>query len=384
MNLRRARIMIVGGNNTAGPLPDLTRFLSAGRAKEVSFIGHPFEDDFERRYQLLHYRGGRSRQRWTLAREPHWWALSYLWDLLLTTFFILILRRRHDLYVSGSPHFGLLGLILKRLGIVRRTVFWTHDYHPRRFRNPLLNGLYLRLDRLVAEESDWSWDVVPTIGEHRRERGVRMCRERVLVVGDPLEDKELASLPAKEVPAGSILLSGLVKDGYGFDLLVEAIPLVRERNPSARVTVTTYGPFPERLRTLISERGLEDCFDLLGFIPDDREYSQVVQRQRVGLALYEPRTNSHKKYSDSRVKTYLARGVPVVMTGVSPIAAEIESADAGVIIEYDKEQLVDALLKLLSDDDFYGRCRENAITLAEQYRVDRVIPAAFERMGIEP
>lgn len=381
MKLRRARVLIVGGNNTAGPLPDLTRFLSDGRAREVSFIGHPFADDVVRQSQLLHC-GRRCLER-TIGREPHWGALSYLWDLALTVFFLLMLRRQYDLYVSGSPHFGLLGLLLKRLGIVGQTVFWTHDYHPKRFSSHLLNGLYLRLDRLLAEESDWAWDVVPTIKEHRLGRGLRLRRDRMLVVGDPLEEREMASLPPGEARTGSVLFSGLVKDGYGFELLLEAIPAVLMREPSATVTVTTYQPFPERLRRLMRERGLEDNFELLGFIPDENEYTRLVQRHRVGLALYEPRTGTHKRYSDSRVKTYMARGVPVVVTGVPPIAAEIERAGAGIVIDYDADQLAAAILKLLGDEEFYRRCRANALALAREYSTERVFGAAFRRMGIE-
>lgn len=318
-----------------------------------------------------------------MSRESSFGVLSYLWDLALTVFFLLKLWRRHDLYVSGSPHFGLLGLLLKRLGVVARTVFWTHDYHPKRFNNPLLNGLYLRLDRLLAERSEWAWDVVPTISEHRLSRGVRLRRERVLVVGDPLDEREMAGLPQEEPPKGSILFSGLVKDGYGFDLLLEAMPDVLMREPQARVAVTTYQPFPERLRRSIRERGLEDRFDLLGFIPDEDDYTRVMQQRRVGLALYEPRIGTHKRYSDSRVKPHLGRGLPVVMTGVSPIAAEVERAGAGIVIDYDVRQLTEAVVKLLSDDEFYRRCQANALALAEEYSAERVFGAAFRAMEIE-
>jgi len=384
MKLAEMRVLIVGGNNTAGPLPDLARYLGeGGRAREVSFIGHPFAQDIVRRSQLLRWNRGRSAVEATVERERHSGALSYLLDLALTLHFLVRLRRRYDLYVSGTPHFGLLGLLLRRLGVVKGTTFWTHDYHPRRFRNPLLNRLYLGLDRLLAETSDWLWDVVPTITEHRRQRGVWLGADRVLTVGDPLEAREICCLPAEEVPAGAVLFSGLVDDGYGFDLLLEAMPLVASRRPDARVTVTTYQPFPETLRRGIRERGLEDRFDLLGFIANDDEYSRVIQRHRIGLAIYEPRPGSHKRYSDSRAKTYMARGGPVITTSLPPIAAEIESAGAGIVVDYSKEALAGAITDLLCDDDLYRRCRASALALAQGYTAERVFQAAFRRMGIE-
>ena len=384
MKLGDMKVLIVGGNNTAGPLPDLARFLAEERrAKEVSFIGHPFAEDLVRCSQLLHQDGRRTVER-SVQRERSMGMLSYLWDLALTAYFLLRLRLRHDLYVSGSPHLGLLGLMLRRLRMVGRTVFWTHDYHPRRFGNPLLNSLYLSLDRFVVEGSDWSWDVVPSIAEHRLQRGAQLRRDRLLTVGDPLEAREMAWLPTEEVPFGSILFSGLVGTGHGFDLLLEAMPHVLEREPCAKVTVTTYQEFPAPLRRQIQEQGLEDHFDVLGFIADEDEYSRVVQRHRLGLALYEPRPGSHKRYSDSRAKTYMARGLPVVITRVPPIAAEIERAGAGIVIDYDAGELAAAILKLLSDEELYRRCRANALALAQEYSAERVFGAAFRRMGIEP
>lgn len=377
------RVLIVGGNNAACALPDLFQFLADGpKVREVSFIGHPFAQDLSRRTQLM-VRGGDRVQEWVIRRGKHHGIISYLVDICATLFLLPFLRRRYDLYLSGSLHLVLLGLFLRSLNIVERTVYWTHDYHPKRFRNRILNGLYLKLDEICATRSDYTWNVVPQIAEHRRQRGVRVSPDRVLVVGDPVRAEQIDWLPPEEVPPASIINSGLVEAGYGFDLLLETLPHVIAKQPKTRVTVTTYQEFPQSLRRRIRELGLESHFDLLGYVADEGEYGRVVQRHRVGLALYEPRAGTHKRYSDSRAKPYLARGVAVIITSVSPIAAEIEREGAGIVIDYDKEQLAAAILKLLSDDAFYRRCRENAINLAQQYRADRVFSSAFQRMGIE-
>jgi len=377
------RVLIVGNNIAACALPDLFQFLADGpRVRDVSFVGHPFAQVLVRRSNLMIGRGGRVRE-WVIKRGRHHGLISYLGDIFITLFLLLFLRRRYDLYVAGSPHLVLLGLFLRSLSIVERTVYWTHDYHPNRFRNKILNGLYLKLDEICATRSDYNWDVVPQITEHRRQRGVRASPHKVLIVEDPVLAEQIGWLPLEEVPPASIINSGLVEAGYGFDLLLEALPQVIEKQPKTRVTVTTYQEFPQSLRGRIRELGLEPHFDLLGYVADEDEYTRVVQRHRVGLALYEPRAGTHKAYSDSRARLYLARGMAVIITRVSPIAAEIEGEGAGIVIDYDKQELADAILKLLSDDEFYKRCRENAIALAQKYRADKVFACAFERMGIE-
>jgi len=186
-----------------------------------------------------------------------------------------------------------------------------------------------------------------------------------------------------EVIPGSIINSGLVQPGYGFDLLLQALPDVVRQQPKALVTVTTYQRFPPELTRRIEAMGLNGHVQVRGYIPDRKEFGRIVRRHRVGLALYEPRIETHKKYSDSRIKTYLARGVPVIMTRVSPLAREVEKEGAGLVIDYDNEQLVAALLRILCDDVVYVRYRESAIHLAQQYLADEIFCGAFHQMGVE-
>src|SRR5713226_7506991 len=135
------RVLILGGNNAA--CVRLFQFLADGpRVREVSFIGHPFARDMLRRSQLIVCRDGRVRE-WIIKRGQHYGFISYLGDICVTLFLLLFLRRRYDLYLSGVPHLALLGLFLRALRIAEITVYWTHDYHPKRFRNRILNDLYL-------------------------------------------------------------------------------------------------------------------------------------------------------------------------------------------------------------------------------------------------
>ncbi len=378
--LEDMRVLILGGNNAA--CVRLFQFLADGpRVREVSFIGHPFARDLLRHSQLMVCRDGCVRE-WVIKRGQHHGFISYLGDICITLCLLLFLRRRYDLYLSGVPHLAFLGLFLRALRFAEGTVYWTHDYHPNRFGNGILNYLYLKLDEICATRSDYAWNVVPQITEHRRQRGVKVSADRVLIVEDPVQAEHIEWLPLAEVPPASIINSGLV-EGYGFDLLLETLPLVIAKQPRTRITVTTYQEFPQSLRKRMRELGLESRFDLLGYVADEGEYGRVLQRHRVGLAIYEPKVGTHKRYSESRAKSYLARGVVVIITRVAPIAVDIEREGAGIVIDYDKEQLAGAILKLLSDDEFYERCRENAINLAQRYRAERIFPPSLRRMGVE-
>lgn len=380
------KVLIVGNNHTGSAPIRAFRFLRDQKwAKRVTFIGHPLAEESVRRSQFLQFETATNQERErAIRREPSLGSLSYVVDILATLRLLVSAGSRYDLYIGSSPHLGLLGLILRALGIVRHTVFWTVDYFPNRFANAHLNRLYLKLDETCVIRSDYAWNLTAAMGDARRERGIRVEDGRMYTVPHPIEDRELRSVPTEGAEPDALLYSGLLKPEYGFDLLLDALPLVAEKRPGVKVTITTYGEIADGVEKALEERGLEGRFRMLGYVADHDEYSRVVQRHRLGLATYRPTRQAYKRYADvSRAKTYLARGLPVVITRVPPIAAEIEREGAGIVIDYDKQQLAEAILKLLSDDGFHRQCRENAIALAQQYRADKVFSSAFECMGIE-
>jgi glycosyltransferase involved in cell wall biosynthesis len=66
-------------------------------------------------------------------------------------------------------------------------------------------------------------------------------------------------------------------------------------------------------------------------------------------------------------KVYLACGLPIVVTRVPWISKRIEQKGAGIVIEYSKDELINAVWKLMSDNDFYLICRRRALELAAEY-----------------
>ncbi len=62
--------------------------------------------------------------------------------------------------------------------------------------------------------------------------------------------------------------------------------------------------------------------------------------------------------------------IPVVITKVPNVAYEIEKNRCGIAIEYNKNELVGALIKLLTDEKMLIEFRKNAIKMAKKYTWD--------------
>jgi len=118
----------------------------------------------------------------------------------------------------------------------------------------------------------------------------------------------------------------------------------------------------------------------------DAHVERVLIRCAVGIAPYEDREESKvnmKKYTDpTKPKVYMACGLPVVITAVPPIAKEIERNQAGIVIPYSKESLINAISLMFTDDKFWKSARRNASSLAARYNWDSVYNKAFGDLSV--
>src|SRR5690606_6446004 len=74
-----------------------------------------------------------------------------------------------DLYVGVDNFNAFWGVILKKLGWVKEVVYYTIDYVPVRFQNPVLNDVYHWMDKFCVRNADVVWNVSPRIAEGREE-----------------------------------------------------------------------------------------------------------------------------------------------------------------------------------------------------------------------
>jgi glycosyltransferase involved in cell wall biosynthesis len=261
-------------------------------------------------------------------------------------------------------------------------VYWTADYFPRRFQNEILNRLAISADVINTLLSEYVWDLTQAITEARRQKGARFGQDKVFIVPHVVTDEEFASDLSPCGQPDSLIYVGQLSPEYGFQLILEALPAVIRERPGTKLSVTSYKPLPDALQEALRGTDVQTHINFMGYIKDTSHFGTVLQKHRIGLAPYKPDPLSWKNFVDaSKAKTYMARGLPVIITRVPPIAREIEEAGAGIVIGYDRAELVEAILRLLHDEEFYQQCRVNAFNMAQRYRADRVFLDVFSRMG---
>lgn len=380
MNLRdalvRSKIAIVGHVYATGPGHELEKYLKS-RVNSLIFVGHPFPHCLDRRSFYRWYKKGK------LIRErkaPSFLlpgVLSYLKDIVYTLFWISF-STRYDFYFGVNNLNAFCGLILKRFRRVKKVIFYTIDYIPKRFNNRGLNKIYHFVDSYCVKRSDYVWNLSSMMIKEREKKGIsQKYREKQLTV--PIG----ANLSVKKVPPDAngkcrIAFMGHLREGQGVELLIGSLPELIKKIPEIRLILIGGGPLETGLRKRVEELNLADYVEFTGFIKDHSEVQDRLSECSIGIAPYVDDEETYTRYTDpGKPKAYLAAGLPVVITKVPQIAYEIERWKAGIAINYERKELIEAIVKILKNGNLYREYSNNASTLAKKFDWNRIFEKAL-------
>lgn len=388
-SLAESKVLIIWPNGPGSLGLKLKPFIQHHRRTQsgsFTFVGHPIplREALFRESEFLSVSGQDAPRRMVLPRAGYIGLPSLIMDWILTLLFLLRARRRYDVCITMALHLVLLGIVLKKIGVVKQAVSVFEEYRAQTYRLPLLHRLYRWIASWCFTQSDFVVQTCALIDEARIRDGIRVDPAKQITIPQPVDPSEIGFLPLEQLTPDSVIWIGQLTEDYGFELVIEAMDLVVQKRPAVTVTVTSYTGLPDHLWRMIRERGLERYFHVLGFIKDEAEFRNIVRKHHVALALYQP-ADTTKQYTDVfRPWTYMSNGVPQIINRVPPVAAEIEKAGAGIVIDYEREQLADAILSLLNDDELHRSCRQKGLELVYRRTTDRVLPDLLTRLGMPP
>jgi glycosyltransferase involved in cell wall biosynthesis len=137
------------------------------------------------------------------------------------------------------------------------------------------------------------------------------------------------------------------------------------------------GPLGPKLKSMVNAQGLGKHVRFAGLISDS-EVEVILCRSAVGLAPYMDDPYSNKRTTEpTKPKTYMSCGLPVIITRIPPNAGDIERNRAGLVINYKKEELVQAVQLLLTNEPLYNEYRKNAIAYASRFDWENIFDTAL-------
>ncbi len=355
---------------------------------QITYIDHPFiqsqgaSSDFPAS-QLRIYNQGVKTYQATSPKIKFPTLILFVYQLLLTILFILRYPVKYDLCIA-CDNLSLISVFLfRKIGLIKKLIYYTVDYSPNRYSNPILNNLYHFMDRLACRISDLNWVVVENMITAKEENGlnVKKCAPfQIVPIG--FNKEEIKVKPTGDVNRFNLIFIGILFEKQGIQLIIKALPRLIEKFPKINLTIIGSGPFEDQIKTLVKNNNLSSHVEFTGYINNHQDVIKYITANGgIGLATYIPSIADYTYFADpSKIKLYLLCGLPVITTKVPPIAKEIAEKKAGFAIDYSEEELIDSLNVLLEDANTYSKFRENALKLAKAFDINLILNEAFKKL----
>lgn len=372
-DLKNKSIAIVTHKSIMPCIPgaDLKKFVLENNCSKLIYLTHPLlyiKESYEFNSEGSYYAGTKEVKKFSAF---HWVMpepLLYIKDIICTLYWIWKTNQKYDIYFGINNLNALAGIMLRKFGRVNKVVYYTIDLFPQRFPNKLINWLYHKLDNFCVAYCDETWNVSPYLAEYRKKKGVKeqqYSRQFTVPIGVWFD--EMKRVLVSKVKKTKIVYVGHLKQFYGVDLAIRALPLIRKRIPNAYLDIIGGGEQREELENLTKDLDLSRNITFYGW-KEKKEAEKILADGALGLAPFNTDVDEKIKNADpAKIKDYLALGLPVVMTNASLNAEAISKLRCGIIIDYTPESLANAVIKLLSNKNVWEEYRKNAIKYVKQF-----------------
>lgn len=309
--------------------------------------------------------------------------ISSFYDFFLTLFWT-IKNGHNDLFIGVDNLNTLPGVILKKLGLVKKVVYYTIDYFPTRFENELLNSVYHLIDKICVANSDETWNVSSAMVSARKDknnmRGEEYSRQYTAPIGvwyDSAPRKAFADINKKK-----IIFVGHLLPHMGVDLVVSAMPQILKTIPDARLEIIGGGQQEGRLKKLAKKLKVEKNIKFWGWIRDRKKLEEIMSDGAIGLATFNTQILDEKvKNADpGKIKDYMLLGMPVIVTGAISNSEQLEKSGAALVIDYDISELTRAVVQLLSSQALLRKYRENALKYVAKFDYNLIFQENISRV----
>jgi len=375
--LKNKTIIIATHEYATGPSHALENYLSK-LAGKLLFIGHPFIFAKDKRSYFKFYKNS------ILVEKKYFPAfltnqiVSSIKDAILSIYWV-IKKGKFDIYIGVDGLNATIGVLLKKMGLAKKVVFYTIDFVPDRFKNKLLNWLYHLLDKIAVERSDKVWNLSPVMVAEREKRGMNKEFRKKQIVVPVGTESGISRMPFKKIKRYHVGHMGHLIKKQGIQLVIEAIPYIIKQIPNFHFDVIGGGEYEEDLQKLAYKLGVLKYVTFYGFVENHQEVERMLSTCAIGVAPYVNSEDNYVRYTDpGKVKAYLAAGLPVVITKVPLAAYEIEKNECGIAIKYDKTEFAEAIIKLLTNKDLLIKFRKNSLKMAKKYTWNNIFDKAIK------
>ena len=317
-------------------------------------------------------------------------AIRYLFHFVILFRLILKAGVKFQVFIGVNYPYPLLGLLLRKMHLVKKVVYYAWDIIPppdqrSHILKRMLYKIMLLIDYLISKHADLVWFLSSELIGVKRKLGVPINNVPYIIVPIGVDTDRLVNIAYSSLEQQNRILIayvGEISERTGFDVFARfLIRMAHDQTIKDNIEflIIGQGPLFRKIRTLVVRLGLKDQVHMLGFIRDIDEIRNLLSTCSVGIALYKP-TDMFSRYSDpGKVKLYIECGIPIIMSGRSPITKEIAKHGAGFIINLSEDELSRVIRYLIKNKTALTKLKRNVIKLAFRYDYRNILSRALIR-----
>jgi len=363
------KITIVTHELIYGVPQALRDYLIKRKARQLLFIGLPFLDSRKASFAL--YKNGHKIDKKITIRNKSLGILDYFIDFFQVIWRIYLSKETYDLFIGVNNLNSLAGLFLRKIGKVKKVVFYTMDFVPIRFNNKLLNYIYHQIEVICVRKCDETWNVSPRMAKGREKYlGLpeKKYPQKFVPVG--IWNDKIKKTPFEQIKKNQLLFIGHLLKKQGVQMVLEALTLVKKEIKEIQFLIVGGGPYEDFLKNRVKELNLSKNVIFTGWIKDRNKLDQMISESAVAMATYKPEKKilcNFTYFADPyKLKDYLGAGLPVVLTDISYNAKEIAEKGCGIIVKYERTEIAKAIIGLMKDQEKLKKYRLNALNYAKE------------------
>lgn len=292
-----------------------------------------------------------------------------------------------DLFIGVESINAIFGLLLKKFGLCDKVVYYIFDWAPDRYPNPVMNKIYILLDKIATYYSDCTWNITYTIAEAKKDI-LNYDESKVspqLYVPYCVDFNEDKILPDDKIDTNLIIYSGGLIDENGPQFLLKAYKIVLDKFHNSKLLIIGGGDLEDKLKDFIIKNNMEKNVEITGYIAEEERIKDLQCKGAIGVAPYPIMKGSRKPYGDViKIRMYFACGLVTVSTPVPPVSKEIEEENLGyTTIDDSPEEIAKGICLLLENKELLFKYRKNVIEKAKSNTWERNYSSALRQMGFE-
>lgn len=302
-----------------------------------------------------------------------------LLNLLQITWQCVRLKKEYgnlDIYFTVNGFTAWVGLVVRALGLVDKTIYWVCDYYPINNKNKMIQAMrwiYWQFEKKTTSSDNLTF---------HNNRIVQVWKKHKLL-SENYKPTLIPAATGKTVDGNSIdkkhekirlCFLGVLKKSMGLDYIFDSADLLYKNFPGLIIEII--GPGPDKNYFKDRAKKTKIIFKFHGYLNED-EVDNIVSNCTIGIAPYMPDPSHVSYYADSaKMKKYISLGLPIIATKIHEFSGEVERMGAGIMVRYgDSQKLVDAIKEI---DANYANFRKNVMLLSRKYFYKKIYPTMFE------